>query len=571
MRSVHFIVKGWQHGYNGSGLCVVEMAGNTTFTESGLPNDITVLVDLIDLSLYTSDQKRILRIVAIVFASLSTLAGTVMLYWYLRFRRRTFRHMYVWPRTELRPRLIMGLIASDMLRSLFQLAYPVVSLSSREVSPDSTYCQLSGFFTAYFFEASDLMIFIISIHTAVYVFSPKFTKALDEGGRWRWMCYVLCLWLSMPGLLAGLAFIDRPTAYVPLVTWCYLPPQPLVWRYALAWGPRYFILLTISVLYVMVYVYVQRVYRSINKNQQEASNEAYRSRQSSFRYSSEPEQSPRRPHLAYLQSRRPSTTPLLFEENERERAPSVSTESNEAPIFLSEALAMSHTNASPLEIETLAPPQPTAASQNLTVTTFLVEPLPPSVQASTPVISDTSDTFSQRRACVERQMRTLFIFPLVYLIMWIPPFVNHIYQVNTYNSNMTQPPPGTFIITLLATIFLPSQGFVNACIYAIRERPWRRRGRAHQRALLSCRSDASNVMGSEKSDVDTTTLQAQIVNARSRHSKTSNAVESAYTRRDIERRERELARMQNGDGSRPRQENWWDAQDEIVHSVMNRV
>src|SRR5947207_3438919 len=364
-------------------------------------------------------------------------------------------------------RLVMALIGSDMLRSTLELAYPIVTLTSGDVSPDSTYCQVGGFFTAYFFEASDFMVFIIAIHTAVYVFNPKLTQAADEGGLWRWRYYVFAVWFVIPGLLAGLAFIN-PIAYVPLVTWCYLPALPLVWRYTLAWGPRYFILLTISALYFALYIYVRRVYQAIDRNQRGTTGSSEYDSQGSFHVDSrhaDLSQTIQFPPLCYLQRKLPSIPPPLLEDPEKERRPSIATY-GETPTPTSESFIIQHTHSDT---------QPTVATSNLprtiSIATTVTDGLPPSTRNSVPPTNDLS--FNQRRIRVERQMRTLFIFPIVYFIMWIPPFINHLYQVITYNSKATTVPPGTFVVTVLATTFLPAQGFVNVCVYAIRERHWR--------------------------------------------------------------------------------------------------
>ena len=360
----------------------------------------------------------------------------------------------------------MGLIGSDMLRSTLELAYPIVTLTSGDVSPDSTYCKVGGFFTAYFFELSDFMVFIIAIHTAVYVFNPKLTQA---SGLWRWRYYLFALWFTIPALLAGLAFIN-PTAYVPLVTWCYLPARPLVWRYALAWGPRYFILFTISVLYVALYIHVRRVHRTIDRNTREnASSSEFDSQVSSHgdSYHAYATQNIQTPQPSYLQHQRPSIPPPLFEDPAKESCPSIST-SCETPTPTS---IIQH----PYPTEPTAPP-PSVPRNKCTATT-LANGLLPSIQNSAPPTREVNRSFAQCRARIERQMRALFIFPIVYLIMWIPPFINHLYQVITYDSKATTLPPGTFVVTVLATIFLPAQGFVNVCVYAVRERPWRRQKR----------------------------------------------------------------------------------------------
>ena len=366
-----------------------------------------------------------------------------------------------------------------MLRSTLELAYPIVTLAQGDVSVGSMYCDIGGFFTAYFFEASDLMIFIIAIHTAVYVFNPKLTQSGDEGGLWRWRYYVFVIWLAIPALLGGLAFIN-PVPYVPLVTWCYIPAYPLVWRYTLAWGPRYFILLTISILYVSLYIYVRRVYRKIDRTQRNSGSsdsdlDTGRGSVASQGQMPRSDSGLQVPHPSYLNRKRPSIPPPLLEESEKESRASTAPSDTDTPSPTSVSSILNHHQPAKPEMHLLSLP-PTIDTRNISVTTTLAETLPPSMRDPHPATEDqTPHSFNNRRSRVERQMRTLFIFPIIYFIMWIPPFINHLYQVITYDSTATQLPPGTFVVTLLATIVLPAQGFVNVCVYAIRERPWRRR------------------------------------------------------------------------------------------------
>jgi G protein-coupled receptor GPR1 len=450
----------------------------------------------------------------------------------------------------------MALIGSDMLRSILELAYPLVTLTSGDVSPDSTYCQVGGFFMAYFFGSSDFMVFIIGIYTAVYVFNPKRTQAANQGGLWRWRYYIFALWFTIPGLLAGLAFIN-PTAYVPLVTWCYLPPRPLVWRYTLAWGPRYFILLTISVLYVTLYIYVRLVYRTIDRNQSgTAGSSEYGAQRLSYvgSHQSDLAQTIQFPPLSYLQQKRPSITPSLLEDIQNKSRPSINT-SREPPVRTSESFSIQHT------YNDTRPTVPFLADlRNMFIVSTVTDGLPTSIRNSTRPTNDLS--FNQRRVRVERQMRNLFIFPIVYFIMWIPPFINHVYQVIIYDSNRTSLPPGTFVVTVVATIFLPAQGFVNVCVYAVRERPWRRR---KQNSTISTSSRPTTFSGEEKiGEPHPMESQAQIVRPKLSPVKISDPLQAAYTRRDIE--EIVFVRTQPVD-QRPQQHNWWD----IESSVANKV
>lgn len=455
----------------------------------------------------------------------------------------------------------MALVSSDLLRSTLELAYPIVTLIHGDVQAGSMYCEVGGFFTAYFFELSDWMIFIIAIHTAVYVFNPKLTLASDEGGLWRWRYWVFGLWLTFPALLASLAFINTP-AYVPLVTWCYLPAQPLVWRYTLAWGPRYFIFFTISVLYVALYVHVRRTYRHIDRNQNEHSDGSELDWQSSMHIPNQVEQPTLTfPPPTFAQRKRPSVPSLLVEEPEepeREPSPSASTETptldsytlnNQSP---DSQLSTSETQLIP---RTMTPIE----HRNLSNATTL----PPSSRRGSvmPTHPTPNISIAQRRASVERQMRTLFIFPIVYFIMWIPPFINHIYQVVTYDDTATSLPSGTFPIAVVATIFLPAQGFVNVCVYAARERPWRQRRRRstarNSSFLVMGEKDRTPGPGPQQSPE---ALRAQVDAVKDRLAQMANPAQAAFARREVERAERELARAQYGESPARRRSEWWEVE-----------
>lgn len=53
-------------------------------------------------------------------------------------------------------------------------------------------------------------------------------------------------------------FKPRIGGYKPWVAWCYLPGRNLWYKYMLSWGPRYFLILFIVGLYCSIYIYVTR-------------------------------------------------------------------------------------------------------------------------------------------------------------------------------------------------------------------------------------------------------------------------------------------------------------------------
>ncbi|KAF4636171.1 hypothetical protein G7Y89_g1921 [Cudoniella acicularis] len=69
---------------------------------------------------------------------------------------------------------------------------------------------------------------------------------------------------------------------------------------------------------------------------------------------------------------------------------------------------------------------------------------------------------------IRRQLRFLFIYPLVYIGMWIVPFVTHVLQ---YDDRFAINPP--FGLTCGMTVFVCSQAAVDCWLFSTREKPWR--------------------------------------------------------------------------------------------------
>jgi G protein-coupled receptor GPR1 len=69
---------------------------------------------------------------------------------------------------------------------------------------------------------------------------------------------------------------------------------------------------------------------------------------------------------------------------------------------------------------------------------------------------------------IRRQLRFLFIYPLVYIGMWVVPFVSHVIQ---YDDRFAVDPP--FALSCLTTIFVCTQAAVDCWLFSTREKPWR--------------------------------------------------------------------------------------------------
>ncbi len=73
---------------------------------------------------------------------------------------------------------------------------------------------------------------------------------------------------------------------------------------------------------------------------------------------------------------------------------------------------------------------------------------------------------SQRHTAIQRQLRFVFIYPLVYLFMWIPPFVSHAYR---YIPTAKIP----YFLSNIGILCLTLQCAADCLAFNLQEQPWR--------------------------------------------------------------------------------------------------
>jgi hypothetical protein len=69
---------------------------------------------------------------------------------------------------------------------------------------------------------------------------------------------------------------------------------------------------------------------------------------------------------------------------------------------------------------------------------------------------------------IERHLRFLFIYPLVYLILWLPIFVNHVLK---YDGDHTARP--SYALSAIVTVTSSSQCAVDCILFSLSEEPWK--------------------------------------------------------------------------------------------------
>jgi len=75
---------------------------------------------------------------------------------------------------------------------------------------------------------------------------------------------------------------------------------------------------------------------------------------------------------------------------------------------------------------------------------------------------------AKNREKIRRQLRLLFAYPLVYIIIWVFPFVSHVLG---YDDEVTSGDPKWLLI--VSIISLCVQGAVDCLLFTIREQPWK--------------------------------------------------------------------------------------------------
>ncbi|PKS09136.1 hypothetical protein jhhlp_003750 [Lomentospora prolificans] len=164
-----------------------------------------------------------------------------------------------------------------------------------------------------------------------------------------------------------------------------------------------------------------------------------------------------------------------------------------------------------------------------------------STTSSANLFADTDGDVSgmtKTREKIRHQVRLLFIYPLVYMVVWLVPFISHIL---TWEDNDDSVP---FLVLVLSLASLCIQGAVNSLLFSMREKPWRH---ARKTRMTGLRTSVWKFEGSHQRRQPTVgrTREEMMVDGR-----------IARSRLDVEIAERKLRFPLN---RRSRQ--WWDAVD----------
>ena len=88
-----------------------------------------------------------------------------------------------------------------------------------------------------------------------------------------------------------------------------------------------------------------------------------------------------------------------------------------------------------------------------------------SVQMDGPATASPNAALHRRHKAIQKQLRYMFIYPIIYFLMWLPPFADHCFGYSTIS------PP--FALNTVAVACLTSQCAADCLVFSVREKPWR--------------------------------------------------------------------------------------------------
>ncbi|KAK6200053.1 putative plasma membrane G-protein coupled receptor [Scheffersomyces amazonensis] len=447
---------------------------------------------------FTNHQARVQRILATSSSCASISLCICGMYMFLAFdpKRLIFRHQ-----------LIFFLMFFDLVKAIILLLYPTRVLTHSTSYYNKNFCQIVGFFTATAIEGADIAILSFAVHTYLLIFKPNLTTKVKnssrtEGGLYKYRFYVYGMSFFIPIILASLAFI-HDTGYVSLVSWCYLPERPLWYRFVLSWVPRYCIVIIIVTFYVLIYYHVIKEFRNLggvfttmHKSQghlhPKVSNDENPSFGSAIKY-----------FLSAFKDR-------YFLKLELPTNNTTATTSTNALNL--EVLNGTNRGSEPGESIPQSPNQKTKNSEEehsddegesedddddeediveqyderaareeedddeeenfdlrqLPTITQMKSRDPEDINYHPEMQAANLANFRKRQRIIEKQMKSIFVYPFAYIFVWVFPFILHVTQINyeEYHGPI-------YWINCMAAFMQPFNGFVDTLVFFYREKPWK--------------------------------------------------------------------------------------------------
>lgn len=387
--------------------------------------------------LFSHYQISVQRSLAISSSSISIFFCLAAIYCFLAIdpRRLVFRH-----------HLIAFLLLFDLLKAFILLLYPARVLTHPTAYANQRFCQVVGFFTTTAIEGADLAILTFALHTLLLIFKPNLSvKVLNsgrvEGGMYKYRYYVYGLSFVIPLFMASLAYIG--VGYQSFVCWCYLPQQPVWYRLVLSWVPRYCIIVIIILIYGLIYYYVLKEFKALGgvfttmQHHNTRDSNVKPSFFSSLKF--------------FFINVKDGIYDKFFVPNSDRFGASSSSENSAVDPVTSRTKTVHSLDESPNNDQQH---QPYNHTNNIMHD--------PELEAANLA------NFRKRQKLIERQMKSIFVYPIAYVSVWLFPFI---LQCTQFNYERTH---GAVIwLNYLGAFMQPFNGFVDSMVFFYREEPWK--------------------------------------------------------------------------------------------------
>jgi G protein-coupled receptor GPR1 len=353
------------------------------------------------------------------------------------------------------------------------------------------------------------------------IFQPTRLTMLGHDGLYRVRHWVVGAWLLLPNLSAALAFINPGPAYLAQGGFCTLPLRPFWYRLALFWIPRYMIWVYIVFVAIAITRYVGSEFKVFGQERDNSTSQIMTTQSTpdtttkdSTAFGARRQSMPLLPPIEDevedcapddIESiRKPAPKRVSPPESAKSLPPSARRQS--LPSWAAD-LSGSDASLNPFATQSKSTPgsrrgsrqaangvlfedfgmppgfdsghRPSVTSLNSMRSSGGVSfdggeglaPITENAQAgqpSSPPKQSANRALKQRRRAIQRQLRLLFIYPCIYMLLWIIPFV---INCMNYFDYWAQHP--IWPLKVLQIFCLTIMTAVDVLVFCWRERPWR--------------------------------------------------------------------------------------------------
>lgn len=382
---------------------------------------------------FRGNEAYIQKLTAIIASFMSFSAIFAVMTWWViqkRQKRFQFRHLLIW-----------SLLGFDFIKAVAMVIFPLNKLKDEyhtDKARHSRLCDVVGYITSMAMEGSDLSVLFLAMHTALLVFWSE-----SKGGLSQYKYTIFLALIFTPNIMASLGLVPpsrtNQTGYIDFTTHCDLRPYPHWYRLALSWIPRMVIILSICCIYFAIYIHIKVKINELERSlgSISSSTEETRSREASATTIPSGELS----HVAYIKRWISQFPGLAFLYPYDWRSATVTVISTEEGTVTEATI---NTFVFPIDMSEYE--QNAANLQSF-------------------INSENFLHFQRRRSAIERQVNFLFIYPLVYIFLWIFPLAQEILQYKHDHNGQ----PSVFWVAEVADFVKPFSGFINAFVFTFKE------------------------------------------------------------------------------------------------------